>query len=142
MEKNCFKCQRLLPLSEFYTHPRMTDGHLGKCKACTKADVKRNYRRNHEHFRQYEKARFKTESRKQYRKRLLSEFRTREPQKYRARVAVGNAIRGGKLKRQPCEVCGDKRSEAHHEDYSQPLNVRWLCKRHHDQVHGKMLFIA
>ena len=37
--KTCFKCGRTLPITEFYAHPRMGDGHLNKCKDCTKHDV-------------------------------------------------------------------------------------------------------
>ncbi|HTL13090.1 MAG TPA: hypothetical protein VL588_11405 [Bdellovibrionota bacterium] len=55
--------------------------------------------------------------------------------KYRARVAVSNAIQSGKLTRQPCEQCGAERTHAHHDDYSEPLSVRWLCKPHHDAHH-------
>jgi hypothetical protein len=40
MEKKCFKCKRLLPLSEFYKHPAMGDGHLNKCKDCSRQDAK------------------------------------------------------------------------------------------------------
>lgn len=53
------------------------------------------------------------------------------------------AIQRGILVRQPCEVCGangnfaDGRSEvqAHHDDYSKPLAVRWLCQKHHHEWH-------
>jgi hypothetical protein len=38
--KICFKCQKEKPLTDFYTHPKMSDGHLNKCKCCTKKDVK------------------------------------------------------------------------------------------------------
>jgi hypothetical protein len=41
----------------------------------------------------------------------------------------------GKLIRQPCEVCGSKKVEAHHDDYTKPLDVRWLCKKHHAEHH-------
>ena len=36
---------------------------------------------------------------------------------------------------QPCEVCGQLETERHHEDYSKPLEIKWLCSRHHKQVH-------
>lgn len=55
--------------------------------------------------------------------------------KVQARKAANNAIRDGFLKRQPCEVCGNEKVDAHHDDYMQPLNVRWLCRKHHNEHH-------
>lgn len=61
----------------------------------------------------------------------------RYPEKLRARRKVHKAIRSGKLERQPCEVCGITEDiHAHHDDYSKPLEVRWLCRKHHREVHG------
>lgn len=52
-----------------------------------------------------------------------------------ARGKVNDAIRRGALDRKGCEVCGDDNSQAHHDDYSKPLDVRWLCSRHHADEH-------
>lgn len=52
-----------------------------------------------------------------------------------ARRAVNHAIRDGKLSRKPCEQCGNKNAEAHHDDYNYPLKVRWLCNNCHVEWH-------
>src|SRR5687767_9671692 len=44
--KRCFKCGDTKPRGEFYRHPQMGDGLLGKCKDCTKADVRNYWREN------------------------------------------------------------------------------------------------
>lgn len=53
--------------------------------------------------------------------------------KKKARAVVFVNIRNGKLKRLPCVVCGNLKSEAHHPDHSKPLDVVWLCKKHHKE---------
>lgn len=52
-----------------------------------------------------------------------------------ARNAINNAVNAGRIKKQSCGVCGDPSTHAHHHDYSQPLEVIWLCVAHHTQVH-------
>ena len=54
---------------------------------------------------------------------------------HKAHDAVEVAIANGSLIRQPCEVCGADRVDAHHDDYSKPLDVRWLCRGHHLKLH-------
>lgn len=44
--KVCFKCGKEKPLSDFYKHPQMSDGHLNKCKECTKEEARRDYNKN------------------------------------------------------------------------------------------------
>ena len=52
-----------------------------------------------------------------------------------AHRAVFKAVADGELSREWCEVCGEVEVEAHHDDYSRPLDVRWLCRRHHKLWH-------
>lgn len=106
----------------------MADGHLNKCAVCTRRDVQTNYASRREHYQAYDRARYSPE-------RVARMIELRDPKKHRARFTLHNAVNRGKLQKQPCEVCGAKKVEAHHVDYSRPLDVRWLCKIHHGKVH-------
>ncbi len=55
--------------------------------------------------------------------------------KRKAHAAVSNALRDKRLSRKPCEVCDEARVQAHHDDYFKPLDVRWLCIKHHAEAH-------
>lgn len=59
-----------------------------------------------------------------------------------ARNATTLAIRKGVLVRQPCETCGEEPTEAHHDDYTKPLEVRWLCHEHHWAHHREHGFAS
>jgi hypothetical protein len=49
------------------------------------------------------------------------------------------AIKEGQLTRLPCRECGSTIAvEAHHEDYTKPLEVQWLCRKHHARRHAEM----
>lgn len=48
-------------------------------------------------------------------------------------------IKRGKLIPQPCEVCGNPEVQSHHDDYSKPLQVRWLCRVHHLELDGRFV---
>ena len=52
----------------------------------------------------------------------------------KARVMFNHYLRDNHIERQPCEICGAK-AEAHHDNYDKPLDVRWLCFKHHRQWH-------
>lgn len=133
--KKCFKCQIEKPLAEFYAHSQMADGHLGKCKECTKRDSKRRYMTKREDIRNYEKARFRTTHRKAKVLEYQRTRRARDPEKNRARQLVNDAVRSGKVTKTACEMCSNPKVQAHHTDYSKPLDVQWLCFRCH-RVHG------
>ena len=151
--KKCFKCGEIKPLSAFYKHKQMADGHLNKCKECNKIDVQKNYRDNIEHYKEYEKSRnsqqHRVEAREQYaqtnkgKKSLRKgarEWSKRNPIKKGATTIVGNAVRNGTLtKPDDCSECGSipSRLHGHHDDYAFPLSVRWLCPGCHTAWHRK-----
>lgn len=136
--KTCFKCGQAKPKEDFYRHAAMGDGYLGKCKECAKADERNRRRTNPEKLSEYERARFADPERK---RQMAQCAKRRDPAKTKANRAASNAIRGGRLVRQPCERCGSLTVEAHHEDYSKPLEVRWLCFKHHREAHGQTVVV-
>jgi len=145
--KRCFKCRQLKPLDAFYRHSMMGDGRLGKCIECAKQDVRSNRARRLAQYREYDRLRYMVNperrienARREREARMAGKYRARseyDPQKNRARRAVANAIRAGRMKRQSCEICG-LAAQAHHEDYSKPLDVRWLCSLHHCDRHREL----
>ena len=138
--KECFKCRRSLPLSEFYRHPRMADGTLGKCKDCAKKDVRERYALARADRSKYERERNLQPGRRAKKAEYHRRHNERNPEKAKARNAVGNAVKTGKLARLPCEVCGSAKSQAHHHDYSRPFDVRWMCFAcHRTHAHGQVV---
>ena len=129
--KKCFKCLTRKSLRRFYRHRGMLDGYLGKCIACTKKDVRANYALRSEQYKAYEKVRNQRVERKEQKRRYDLNRKRKFPNKHRANKSVSNAIRDGRLIRQPCEKCGSAKSQAHHPDYRRPLFVKWLCLPHH-----------
>ena len=139
MKKKCFKCLRVKPITAFYKHSRMGDGHLNKCKACTKKDVRRRYYDpdSRERIVKYEKERARRPERKSKALEYQRASRAKHPGKNRARAKVFRSVVKGEIKKQPCNVCGYEKVEAHHIDYRKPLDVVWLCRKHHLIVENK-----
>lgn len=123
-----------------------------KCKECVRKTVHENRERNIERIRAYDRERDQRQSRKEARRNLAWRYKerkgsyiekwvTKNPEKRAAHEAVRRAVRSGILKKLPCEhvdenghVCGAK-AQAHHDDYSKPLDVIWLCPEHHGERH-------
>lgn len=152
--KQCFKCKKTKPISHFYKHSEMADGYLNKCKECTKKEAIENRAKKLEYYREYDRSRANLPHRVKLRDEVYERRKTdpklkkkcaanrkawqeRNKEKRAAHILTGSAIKSGKLKKQPCEVCRKKKVEAHHDDYSKPLEVRWLCKKHHTEHHKK-----
>lgn len=135
--KVCFKCGKTKSLEEFYRHPAMADGHLGKCKDCTKLDVSRHRLSHLEQIRAYDRRRGSRQG-PEYRK----QYRRDHPEKYTAHTLIGNSLRDSRItKPDACAVCGaiGVRIFGHHADYSKPLDVVWCCQACHKALHARIV---
>ncbi len=134
--KTCFKCSESKPRTEFYAHKMMDDGLLGKCKECAKRDVAARRQENIEAVREYDRQRSTLPHRVALRGAITKRWLATYPDRRRAQILLGNALKRGDVKRQPCWICGATEVEGHHPDYSAPLDVVWLCVPHHRQTHA------
>ncbi len=122
--KVCFKCGKELPLSEFYKHPQMADGHLNKCKSCTKKDVKAYYDVKSEDEEWMKKERIR--GREKF-KRL--EYNGRFKQ---TRLISPDASIAKKLRVRGYDTTG---LEAHHWNYNQIYSVFLISRKAHKRIH-------
>jgi ribosomal protein S27AE len=138
--KKCFKCNEWKSREEFYAHPSMSDGLLGKCKGCAKTDVQDNYRNKRQYYSEYERSRQQDSSRRAKKVNYQRTHRSKSPEKVQARRKTAYAVRAGILVKQPCKFCGDSRVQAHHHDYGKPLDVTWMCfKCHREHGHNQVV---
>ena len=137
--KECFKCKTIKPLEEFYTHPKMADGHLNKCKTCNKKDAINTRNAKIDYYRAYDSKRAKEPERYKASREIIAEWRKADKRRSVCHSAVARAIKHGTLIRQPCIRCGNEKSLAHHEDYDFPLDVMWLCQPCHRKRHKELL---
>jgi len=135
--KACTMCRTFRPFEDFF-RDKSRDGLKPHCRDCHNAAARMRYHRN-PHILQRSK-----ELRRQ-RGRKGARLREEKTVRGRARRMVRNAVGSGRLaKPLHCEHCGRETPRAelhgHHEDYSRPLDVRWLCRVcHHllDPNYGK-----
>lgn len=139
--KFCKRCEIEKVESAFYSKD-------STCKECRKAIVKANRVMNLDYYREYDRKRgdepHRVAARATYAGtktgKLAADAAKRRWEQINAEAkgaatAIGNAIRGGKLQKEPCFICGNPEAEAHHSAYDLPLHVTWLCDTHHKQVH-------
>lgn len=147
----CRNCYVEKPLSAYSLLTRDPEGHQTTCKTCA-LDYQRFRRakfpektrridmvsalRNITGRQSAQRAYRQSESGRQAAINSTRNRRKKSPAKVNASNAVARAIRKGVLTKQPCEVCGTEvRVEAHHPDYTKPLEVKWLCRTHHREEH-------
>ena len=134
LPKICGKCKQEKPIGEFYLSKR--DGHRTRCKPCHREDCI-EYSKNGYHAK-YNREYYSRPDIKEREKAYNREYVKRPHVKLRffASRYVANAIKAGKLKREPCAMCGKEQVQAHHSDYSQPLMIVWLCLTCHRKIHA------
>lgn len=141
-EKTCFKCNRTFSILNFYKHPKMADGHLGKCKECARKDASHSYHEKAGDVAWVERERER--GRDKYHRlygpgpNWTSPQATRK-QKRRANSLLAHAVRSGRIvKPSRCGDCGftATRIHGHHDDYSKPLAVHWVCPLCHRRRHA------
>lgn len=133
--KKCFKCENVKPMNEFYIHTQMADGHLNKCKECARNDALKHREKNIEKIREYDRVRGKQAHRILSTAKFTKKWRNEDKRRSICHSKVNYAIKKGILKKEPCEICGNSLSVAHHFDYEKPLDVQWLCHACHRQLH-------
>lgn len=118
MKKWCNKCERLLDTKLFNKSSERKDGLQSNCRECKRSFIRDYDRRNAK----------KRNAAQKIRRHL-------HPEKLKAYNAVQKALKVGTITKSPCEICEEPKAHAHHEDYSKPLDVMWLCPLHHNERH-------
>ena len=144
--KTCTKCNESKPVEAFRPDERSPDGYAYWCRRCFNRASEASKRRNKEAYNAKERAKYarrmvklhgdgyvvgSPENRSVRASKLDPEVKRL---RHNARRVTRRAIAEGKLVKLPCQVCGGD-SEAHHPDYSKPLDVVWLCASHHKEIH-------
>ena len=157
--KECTKCHKDLPDSSFNQASRNKNGLRAECRNCQHAKYREYTKggkariaqsrwtdtdKGRESSRRSDRKRNQSEHRREYKRKYVAQRRMMASAKAKdvARYTLNNAIKGGHLQRgTTCQyadtgACSGKLL-AHHDDYTKPLDVRWLCSKHdYDTHHG------
>mgnify|MGYP001571783478 CR=1 FL=1 len=132
--KACPRCKTVFPVSQFYRDRSKYSGLVSYCKDCSRIYFREKNERYAIKFRE-RKRRYYRRHREAILKEMVSYYHENKDG-FRARSKVRTAILNGSLKRGLCSICKSADAEAHHPDYSKPLEIIWLCGRHHQRLHA------
>lgn len=136
MMKKCKMCLKHKLSTSFYRHSASLDGLMYICKECHKECMRIN-RLTNSAVQVREVARAKKPHRRVNAQKMTDRWRRDKPDAYKAKNALNNALRDGKIVKRPCQICGStKHLHARHRDYSNPLDVVWLCARCNHRIHA------
>jgi len=71
-------------------------------------------------------------------RRSIAKWKRDNPHAVAAHRKLNAAVKSGLITPQPCERCGATPADGPHESYSEPLAVRWLCRRHDNEIHREL----
>lgn len=133
--KTCTACGEGKPMDEFWRYRKTPDGHQSWCKECQKA-----YRRANPEARRKWDQRGRRRNPNTHRCHNARWVR-RNREKKRAQGLVRTELRAGRLQRpSACSECGVATSvDAHHDDYSKPYEITWLCRACHVARHREVV---
>lgn len=139
MKKKCIRCKEE-KLHEFFYNSRYSkDKKDYYCKLCKKELKQEEYQKHKERYKEFGIAYRKTERGKLVSKKVTDNMKVKYPEKTKARNMLNASIIKGVIQKpDTCESCLEKvRVCGHHDDYSKPLDVRWLCYPCHTEWHKK-----
>lgn len=128
--RRCSQCREVKPLESFNSCKTDRYGKSYYCIPCGRSRIK-SWRENNKGLylslqRKYDKGRQKSHARR------VSQSAVRKVQR---------AIKSGFLIKNPCVICGELKTYAHHDDYSKPLQVIWICQSHHQLIHSGVMSV-
>jgi hypothetical protein len=133
--KLCRTCGRTLPLSEFHKNSRSPDGLNWKCRGCAREEAQRYIHSekgiaNRKAYREAHRV-----EHREYKKKKRAEYAIANPQEFRARWLVGNAVRHGFIPRPEADRNWHNRWQFHHPDYKRPYYGVWVTIPDHALIH-------
>lgn len=135
--KTCSTCKVEKSLSEFGKRAASKDGLNASCRSCAQLRDRERYRKEAKRRSLKHKEYMQTEEGKRAHAAAIAKWRGFNPMKRAAHVLVGNRVKNGQLAKKSCQMCGTEIGvHAHHDDYSKPLDVMWLCTVHHKARHA------
>jgi hypothetical protein len=134
--KVCFKCNIEKPINDYYKHKQMGDGHLNKCKSCTRIDARKREliitstpegleSERKRHREKYYRLNYKNKHKptKERKKQAMDNYKDKYPEKIKAVILCQRIDSGGLQK--------------HHWSYqlNHAKDIIPLSNKNHNKIH-------
>ncbi|MBI2110670.1 hypothetical protein HYT51_02725 [Candidatus Woesearchaeota archaeon] len=138
-KKKCSHCKKVKTINSFYKNKSTIDGLEYGCKKCSSLFNKKYRNKSRDKIRDKKKEWNRNNKIRvsTYHKNWRKNNRELNNYHHLARKKLHYAVQAGKVIKQPCSKCKEK-AEAHHSNYNKPLDVIWLCHKHHMELHKRI----